>query len=86
MSFVVFAKLIQTGLWSIQVDQHPTGTIQLISTQTSYKCFTYDTKTIANLITYSRKPGDYNGTIIFETDIVKKVLPNQFQSLSNLTF
>ena len=28
-------------------------------------------KTIENLTTYSRKPGDYNGTIIFEIDIMK---------------
>ena len=36
------------------------------------KCFTYVTKTIANLTTYySRKWGDYNDTIIFEIDIMK---------------
>ena len=35
------------------------------------KCFTYVTKTIANSTTYSRKPGDCNGTIIFEFDIMK---------------
>ena len=35
------------------------------------KCFTYVIKTIENLTTYSRKPGDYNGTIIFEIDIMK---------------
>ena len=29
-------------------------------------CFTCVTKTIANLATYSRKPENYNGTIIFE--------------------
>ena len=40
-----------------------------------YKCFTYVTKTIANLTTYSRKPGDYNGTIIFEIDIMKNSSP-----------
>ena len=39
------------------------------------KCFTYVTKTIANLTTYSRKPGDYNGTIIFEIDIMKNSSP-----------
>ena len=39
------------------------------------KCFTYVTKTIANLTTFSRKPGDYNGTIIFEIDIMKKSSP-----------
>ena len=39
------------------------------------KCFTYVTKTIANLTTYSRKPGNYNGTIIFEIDIMKNSSP-----------
>ena len=33
------------------------------------KCFMYVTKTIANLTTHSRKPGYYNGTIIFEIDM-----------------
>ena len=41
----------------------------------SSKCFTCVTKTIANLTTYSRKPGDYNGTIIFEIDIMKNSSP-----------
>ena len=39
------------------------------------KCFTCFTKTFANLTTYSRKPGDYNGTIIFEIDIMKNSSP-----------
>ena len=39
------------------------------------KCFTCVTKTIANLSTYSRKPGDYNGTIMFEIDIMKSSSP-----------
>ena len=39
------------------------------------KCFTCVTKTIANLTTNSRKPGDYNGTIIFEIDIMKNSSP-----------
>ena len=33
------------------------------------------TKTHANLTTYSRKPQNYNGTIIFEIDIMKKSSP-----------
>ena len=38
--------------------------------------FTYVTKNITNLqTTYSRKPGDYNGTIIFEIDIMKNSSP-----------
>ena len=41
----------------------------------SSKCFTYVTKTVANLTTYSRKPGDYNGTIIFEIDVMKNSSP-----------
>ena len=40
-------------------------------TRDSHKCFTYVTKFIANLTTYSRKQGDYNGTIIFEINIMK---------------
>ena len=40
-----------------------------------WKCFTYLTKTIANLTTYSRKPGNYSGTIILQIDIVKKSSP-----------
>ena len=39
------------------------------------KCFTYVTKTIANLTTYSRKPGNYNGINIFEIDIMKNSSP-----------
>ena len=39
------------------------------------KCFTCFTKTFANLTTYSRKPGKYNGTIIFEIDIMKNSSP-----------
>ena len=41
----------------------------------SSKCFTYVTKTRANLTTYSRKPENYNGTIIFEIDIMKNSSP-----------
>ena len=40
-----------------------------------HKCFTCVTKTIANLTKYSRKPGNYNGTIIFEIDIMKNSSP-----------
>ena len=39
------------------------------------KFFTYVTKTRSNLYTYSRKPGNYNDTIIFEIDIMKKSSP-----------
>ena len=39
------------------------------------KCFTYVTKTRANLTTYSRKPENYNGNIIFEIDIMKNLSP-----------
>ena len=39
------------------------------------KCFTYVTKTRANLTTYSRKLENYNGTIIFEIDIMKNSSP-----------
>ena len=37
------------------------------------ECFMYVTKTRAN--TYSRKPENYNGTIIFEIDIMKNSSP-----------
>ena len=36
------------------------------------KYFMYVAKTCANLTKYSRKPENYNGTIIFEFDIMKK--------------
>ena len=39
------------------------------------KCFTYVTKTCANLTKYSRKPENYNGTIIFKIDIMKNSSP-----------
>ena len=39
------------------------------------KYFTCVTKTIANLATYSRKPENYNGTIIVEFDIMKNSSP-----------
>ena len=39
------------------------------------KCFTYVSKTRANLTTYSRKSENYNGTTIFEIDIMKKSSP-----------
>ena len=39
------------------------------------KFFMYVTKTRANLTTYSRKPENYNGTIIFEIDIMKNSSP-----------
>ena len=39
------------------------------------KFFKYVTKTRANLTTYSRKPENYNGTIIFEIDIMKNSSP-----------
>ena len=45
-----------------------------------YRFFMYVTKTHANLTTYSRNPGNYNGKTIFEIDIMKK------SSLLNLEF
>ena len=39
------------------------------------KFFTYVTKTRANSTTYSRKLENYNGTIIFEIDIMKNSSP-----------
>ena len=37
--------------------------------------FTYVTRTCPHLSTYSRKLGNYNGTIIFVIDIMKKSFP-----------
>jgi hypothetical protein len=48
---------------------------KIISLMYRGKCFTYVTKTWANLTTYSRKPENYNGTIIFEIDIMKNSSP-----------
>ena len=39
------------------------------------KYFMYVAKTCANLTKYSRKPENYNGTIIFEIDIMKNSSP-----------
>ena len=39
------------------------------------KFFTYVTKTRLHLSTYSKKSGNYNGTIIFEIVIMKKSSP-----------
>ena len=39
------------------------------------KFFTYVTKTCVNLTTYSRNLENYNGTIIFEIDIMKNSSP-----------
>ena len=41
----------------------------------SGKCFTYVTKTCANLATFNRKPENYYGTIIFEINIMKNSSP-----------
>ena len=51
------------------------GTSMYLLKRSMSKCFTNVTKTIANLTTYSRKPGDYSGTIIFEIDIMKNSSP-----------
>ena len=42
---------------------------------TKVNFFTHVTKTCPNLTTYSRKPENNNGTIIFEIDIMKKSYP-----------
>ena len=48
---------------------------QTLNPHTLCKCFTYVAKTRANLTTYSRKPENYNDTIIFEIDIMKNSSP-----------
>ena len=50
------------------------------------KCFTYVAKTHANLTTYSRKLENYNGTIIFEIDIMKKSSPINLNLCQTLLF
>ena len=50
------------------------------------KCFTYVAKTRANLTTYSRKPKNYNGTIIFEINIMKKSSPINLNLCQTLLF
>ena len=49
--------------------------VDLIELPIKGKFFTYVTKTCANLTTNSRKLENYNGTIIFEIDIMKKFSP-----------
>ena len=49
--------------------------VDICQLQTDSKFVTYVTKTLVNLNTYSRKPGNYNGTITFEIDIMKKSSP-----------
>ena len=49
--------------------------ILLLHKHSVSKCFTYLTKTRANSTTYSRKPGNFNGTISFEIDIMKNSSP-----------
>ena len=51
------------------------STVKVLTGISSSKFFTYVTKTRPNLTTYSRKPGNYNGTIIFDIDIMKKSYP-----------
>ena len=51
--------------------------------------FTYVTKSCPNFLsTYSRKRGNYNGTVIFEVDIMyhERVLPNELKYLSSMRF
>ena len=39
------------------------------------KCFSHVTKTCPNFTTYTRKPGNNNGTFIFDIDTIKKSYP-----------
>ena len=67
-----FAKSLND--WKQEVNQRDVDR-RKSAAATIGKYFTYDTKTIANSTTYSRNPGDYNGTIIFEIDIMKNSSP-----------
>ena len=73
-AYVCFCALMQRLKKNFMVDgQAMTKMFQHLSEgKTASKFFTYVTKTRANSSTYSRKPGNYNGTIIFEIDIMKK--------------
>ena len=62
-------KKVIKGKWKI-----PLGNMHYWCTILG-KFFTYVTKTRANLSTYSRKLGNYNGTIIFEIDIIRNSSP-----------
>ena len=71
-------------IWTLEVIGITIGNDQVhkneleVKTKNGYKViapigkfFTYVTKTPANLTTYSKKPRNYNGTIIFEIDAMK---------------
>ena len=49
--------------------------VRIVLLSTFHNFFTFVTKTFANLATYSRKQESYNGTIIFEFDIMKNSSP-----------
>ena len=70
--YQLFSKNTLGGIASICFRFYFQQTLQM---QIQGKCFTYLTKTRANSTTYSRKPGNFNGTISFEIDIMKNSSP-----------
>ena len=67
-----FAKSLND--WKQEVNQRDVDR-RKSAAATIGKFFTYVTKIHANLTTYSAKPENSNGTIIFEIDIMKKSSP-----------
>ena len=64
------------NVWSGSKSVVTLGLIKILIKQNQTLCTqVYVTKTRANLSTYSRKPGNSHGTIIFEIDIMKKSYP-----------
>ena len=59
---ILFGSIIQITVSSSVKNEN----ILYLTMYYMYKSFTYVTKTRPNLPTYSRKPGNYNGNIIFE--------------------
>ena len=71
--FVKFViKIFQKNYLSGMLTQFIQVSVTLVVDLDRGKFFTYVTKTCPNLTTYSRKPGIYNGSIMFEVDIMKK--------------
>ena len=73
---IIFGKNREQDMFFIHLEYQPRGNCTLHKLHYRMcKCYTYVTKTRANLTTYSRKPENYNGTIIFEIDIMKNSSP-----------
>ena len=67
--FSVGCKIILFTMQTYRKKQKQKIIFTIVSGMTPVNVSRMSPKTIANLTTYSRKPGDYNGTIIFEIDM-----------------